>query len=152
MLSTEKTTRGMFISVLNYAKYQNISTYEKESKKDRSRTDQGQVKETITKEWKNERMKEVITNVIISEPKQNSFEEAEIMFERMRVYLETNNSTEKDKEMIRFYEYWTAPVKSWKELWRTEKTFAFKLRISNWMDKKNFKTESFTKKSGTAYC
>lgn len=55
MLSTQKTTRGMYITVLNYAKYQDLINYKKETEKDKSRTGQGQIKDTISEEWINKK-------------------------------------------------------------------------------------------------
>lgn len=94
------------------------------------------------KERRKEGKNSITTNVVISEITKNSFEEAELRFGQMETYLKWVNAdevTENDKELTRFYEYWTAPMKSGKLLWKSKPTFAFNARLRNWLDKKNLK-------------
>ena len=44
------------------------------------------------------------------DPIKNSFEEAEILFEQLQSAIEAKPGIE--KELIKFYDYWTAPMKS----------------------------------------
>lgn len=65
------------------------------------------------------------------EIKKNSFEEAEMLFRILKEKIEADPNIE--KEMIRFYDYWNAPMKSGNLLWKTQKTFAFRMRLENWL-------------------
>lgn len=59
MVATRKTTRGMFITVLNYDKYQNIENYEGHKEDHTKATREPQTTDTIQKETKRiERKKE----------------------------------------------------------------------------------------------
>jgi len=66
------------------------------------------------------------------EIKKNSFEESEILFKILKERID-DNPKEIEKELVRFYNHWTAPMKSWTLLWRSEKTFAFRMRLENWL-------------------
>lgn len=50
MIATEKTTRGMFITVLNYDKYQTFENYEKYNESNKKATRKQQTADTIQKE------------------------------------------------------------------------------------------------------
>lgn len=56
MITTEKTTRGMVITVLNYDYYQNPSNYESHEETDKKATRKPQSTDTINKNEKNERI------------------------------------------------------------------------------------------------
>lgn len=58
MIHTRKTTRGLHISIVNYAKYQDPSAYEKDKESYRAHTRLIQSADTINKNEKNERMEE----------------------------------------------------------------------------------------------
>lgn len=53
MITTMKTTRGMFITICNYEYYQNPKNYESNKKADTITTDQKQTADTINKNLKN---------------------------------------------------------------------------------------------------
>lgn len=57
MITTTKTTRGMLITVLNYAKYQEPKNYESHNESHRKATNEPQTRHTINKNEKNERKK-----------------------------------------------------------------------------------------------
>lgn len=54
MITTQKTTRGMLITVLNYDKYQTPSNYESHTTADTNTTSKPQTSHTINKNGKNE--------------------------------------------------------------------------------------------------
>lgn len=60
MLTTRKTTRGMIITVLNYAKYQTMDNYKSDTGKSTQTTARRQQDDTIKEEIKNIRNKESI--------------------------------------------------------------------------------------------
>ncbi len=84
-------------------------------------------------------------------PIKGSFEEAEIYFQKLRDEIERESALDPEErtignEMMKFYLYWTAPMKSGKLLWRSKPTFSFGLRLANWMwDKKDKSTFNFSK-------
>lgn len=76
------------------------------------------------------------TTIVVSksaQPVKNSFEEAEQLFDMLEQKIESGEIV--DNEARKFHAYWTAPMKSGKQYWRTQKTFAFRARWATWMDK-----------------
>ena len=55
MADTRKTTRGMFVKVLNYDKYQDLSNYEYNNEGDKKTTRRQQTPNTINKNDKNDK-------------------------------------------------------------------------------------------------
>lgn len=64
-ITTQKTTRWMLITVLNYAKYQDLINYKNDTEKANSRTTQRQVNDTIKEEVKNKEENNIIDKSII---------------------------------------------------------------------------------------
>lgn len=61
MIATRKTTKGLIVTVLNYNYYQNISNYESHNETDRKATRKPQSTDTIEKEVKESKRKELNT-------------------------------------------------------------------------------------------
>lgn len=55
-ITTHKTTRGFIITVLNYDKYQTFNNYKNDTQNDTQTKRKRNANDTITKEWKNERI------------------------------------------------------------------------------------------------
>ena len=113
MIHTQKTTRGMIITVLNYDEYQNPENYENDNETYRIHTRLIQSADTINKKEKKERKKEDIYIPLSEqiEPFKNSYAPSLI-----------------DK----FISYWDEVDQKNTPRWKKEKTWEIKKRLERW--------------------
>lgn len=95
MLTTRKTTRGFIITVLNYDKYQNLSNYLDDNKKSNQTIGRRQVDDTIQKEGKKERIKNIYSDVESLTP--------EVIKEISTKYQVNTSFVEKQKQQLELY-------------------------------------------------
>jgi len=125
MIATRKTTRGMVITVLNYAKYQTMDNY---------KSDMESVKETTARRQQDDTIKEEIKKLRIKESIISRF--APPTLEEVKKYCtERNNGVNSDK-WHNFYSAkgwmvgknkmkdWKAAVRTWEE--KKEKSYTEK--------------------------
>ena len=67
MIQTRKTTRGMFITILNYDRYQNPKNYDTNRRTDRRVTRDKQTTDTINKNVKNVKNEKKVSNNVLFE-------------------------------------------------------------------------------------
>lgn len=161
MITTTKTTSGLIVSIINYAKYQDARNYESHNESHNEATMKPQTTETIEKneeELKNEknryketlpignpnRYKEPLTRESGAAPPPTPREEAEDFFtngDKQRAvveWLKAKGIPEQAavQEVAKFVSYWTEPSLSGKrQRWQTEKTFEIKRRLATWFSK-----------------
>lgn len=148
-LSTQKTTRGIVISVLQYNKYQRLDNYkigtkidspiETESKQNRNRID------TINK---NEKKCNNVSGANAPTPSQIAkefFSDSEMRERYIAKLAKQGVKVEIARlEVKKFALYWTEPTKSGRKVrWETEKTFDIKRRLVTWMNNVNSYQKSY---------
>ena len=157
-ITTEKTTRGVIIKVLNYAKYQTSKNYEYDTDNDTSQemktewlrngTDTINKNEKNSENEKNEkeltlRREETpatISNLFFQNKEEQ--EKVEQFLVSQGVPIQTAVS-----EVAKFVSYWTEPNPSGtKQRWQMEKTFELKRRLGTWF--RNIKSFSSKETKG----
>ncbi len=68
MITTQKTTRGIIITIINYDKYQDPKNYENHSEKTTKTTREPQTRHTINKNVKNDKNEQEVNNTLQAEP------------------------------------------------------------------------------------
>jgi hypothetical protein len=113
MITTQKTTRGMIITVLNYDKFQTPENYESHTEDHRRATREPQTTDTINKKEKKERKKEEIYITLTEqiEPLRNSYPPSMI-----------------DKFIL----YWDETDTKKTPRWKKEKTWDISKRLERW--------------------
>lgn len=145
-ITTEKTTRGVIIKVLNYAKYQDSINYQNDkengTKSDLITKQKRNGTDTINKNDKNVITKEgsEATSVALT-PKDTSqaffSDDPEVREQIIRRYAaEGKNESWVRREVDKFRDYWTEPNKSGTKFrWQMEKTFEVGRRLSTWLSR-----------------
>jgi len=137
MLTTQKTTRGMIISIVLYSKYQDAKNYKNHTQNHKETTQKPHTNHTIVEECKND--KNEISNNIYSEqtPKQKNkkFFEDPVLQEKLVTTL-VDSGKPKDivqQEVAKFVDYWTELTGIGnKQRWEFEKTFEVSRRLNRW--------------------
>lgn len=113
MIATEKTTRGLLITVLNYDKFQTSSNYETDNESNRKATVQQQYADTINKNDKNYKNEK---NIYITLTEQ----------------IEPLRSSYPPSMIEKFMTYWDETNTKGIPRWKMEKTWDIKLRLKKW--------------------
>jgi DNA-binding transcriptional regulator YhcF (GntR family) len=92
MLATRKTTRGIVIKVLKYAKYQDPDFYKSDTRSETEAKQKRNRSETIKEEGKNERMKEVSTNVDTQATKKINYNDKDFLIAKKLFAMLYNNN------------------------------------------------------------
>jgi hypothetical protein len=150
MLATAKATRGMVITLLNYAKYQDPGNYKSDSKSELKATQKRHRSDTITKEREErEERKEEYRGEAISSPTpadeaRGFFEDAEKQNAFIQLLGDRGiGELAARQEVNKFIAYWTERNSTGKkERWQMEKVFDIRRRLANWFSRsKDFKSK-----------
>jgi len=139
MLTTQKTTRGMIITIVLYSKYQDAKTYRNHTENLTKTTQKPHRNHTIVEECKND--KNDNKDIYIGQtPKQQNreFFSSLVLQEKLISTLMADGRDEKfvRSEIKKFIDYWTELTPNGtKQLWETKKTFQVKLRLLNWFSR-----------------
>ncbi|MFA5185387.1 MAG: hypothetical protein WC551_02780 [Patescibacteria group bacterium] len=141
MIATTKTTRGLVITIVNYAKYQDVKNYESHSEGHNEATMKPQTTETIEKEdiknIKRREKGEAISSPTPAEEAVMFFEDGEKQnaFIKMLASRGVGESTAR-QEVSKFIAYWTERNSTGKkQRWQMEKVFDIRRRLTNWFSK-----------------
>jgi hypothetical protein len=148
MIATTKTTRGLVISIVNYAKYQDVRNYESHSESHNEATMKPQTTETIEEEC-NKNVIRIEKGKAISSPTpadeaRGFFEDAEKQNAFIQLLGDRGiGELAARQEVNKFIAYWTERNSTGKkERWQMEKVFDIRRRLANWFSRsKDFKSK-----------
>ena len=149
MITTRKTTRGFYVSLLNYDKYQTLNNY---------KTDTGIVNKPSQNRQDNKEVKN-INNIkkvnsegeLTLSPSQNTkdfFLNLELQEQTIRNLVENGINEQAARiEIAKFVNYWTELNHSGtKQRWQLERTFEIPRRLATWFrNNRNFNKQAETK-------
>ena len=157
MLATQKTTRGMIITVIKYDFYQTLDNYyyfKSDTNGDLKATQKRHRSDTINKNDKNDKNDNKREGGEQSSPTPQ--EEVKDFFLKGKTHEDmlTLFSQKTPIELVRqefdkFALYWTEPNKmGTKVRWEQQGTFEIKRRLFNWFSKIKGQSQSFTRSRG----
>lgn len=142
MLATQKATRGMHVSVLNYALYQDQANYESNTESIKGALNKQRKRYTRVEENNKTRKEEpTITSEAGATPKQEAtefFESESVREETIREAIEGGIASEDfiRAQVRQFTLYWTEPTPDGKrQKWQKQETFEVKRRLVTWFSR-----------------
>lgn len=137
MITTQKTTRGLFITIINYDYYQNPKNYESQTKATTNTERLPQHGDTIHKNVKNEK-NEKKEEETPSQEAQSFFKGEEGYRTILELFSKNKDPVPIEKEFQKFVLYWTELNKTGtKQKWQQQDTFEVKKRLVTWLGRAN---------------
>lgn len=134
MLTTRKTTRGMVVTVLNYAKYQDYIKTKNDTPHETKTKHKRNTNDTINNNYNNYKNDKNIA------PK-DFFANDQLRTTLTKNLLAKNTGVKEQvlkREIDKFCDYWTEPNKTGTKVrWELEKTFEVTRRLKTWLNNFN---------------